>query len=135
MIGGINDNLISKLGTAAAGAPKPTAAPTGASFADTLKSSIDEVSRLQQDASKAVEGLTTGKHDDVTGVMTAVDRLSIPFDSRTSRFDSVPMAHADDREEIRYAPQPERPPTGHEPLLARVDGIARRAGAASLLSG
>jgi len=79
VISGADNNLISKIGGQAVGAPKQTAAPTGSSFADTLKSSIDEVSRLQQDASKAVEGLTTGKSDDVTGVMTAVEKSDLAF--------------------------------------------------------
>ena len=48
-------------------------------FADVLKKSIDEVSRLQQDASKAVEDVTTGKTDDVTGVMTAMEKADLAF--------------------------------------------------------
>ncbi len=51
----------------------------GTSFADTLKNSIDEVSRLQQDASKAVEDLATGKTQDVTGVMTAMEKSDLAF--------------------------------------------------------
>src|ERR1700760_4791918 len=53
-------------------------APT-TSFADTLKNSIEEVSKLQQDASKAVEDLTTGKTENVTGVMTAMEKADIAF--------------------------------------------------------
>ena len=80
MINGAENNLIGKVGAAIAPSTNPTSAPSsGASFADTLKSSIDEVSRLQQDASKAVEGLTTGKSDDVTGVMTAVEKSDLAF--------------------------------------------------------
>jgi flagellar hook-basal body complex protein FliE len=44
-----------------------------------LKNSIDEVSRLQQDASTAVQNLTTGKSEDVTGVMTAVEKSDLAF--------------------------------------------------------
>jgi len=44
----------------------------GASFTDALKKSIDEVSRLQQDASKAVEDVASGKSENVDGVMTAM---------------------------------------------------------------
>jgi flagellar hook-basal body complex protein FliE len=83
MINGADNNLIGKLaggglpsragGTGGAGTPGSTG------FADALKSSIDEVSRLQQDASKAVENLTTGKSDDVTGVMTAVEKSDLAF--------------------------------------------------------
>ena len=44
-----------------------------------LKKSIDEVSRLQQDASKAVEDLATGKSENVTGVMTAMEKSDLAF--------------------------------------------------------
>ncbi|MDP9173011.1 MAG: flagellar hook-basal body complex protein FliE [Planctomycetota bacterium] len=57
------------------GAPSPTAA----SFSDLLKKSIDEVSRLQQDATAAVNDVATGKSEDVTGVMTAVQKADMAF--------------------------------------------------------
>jgi flagellar hook-basal body complex protein FliE len=83
MIDGVNNNLsLGKLsgggvtpGTSAAGA----AGGGGASFADTLKKSIEEVSKLQEDASQAVQNLTTGKSDDVTGVMTAMEKSDLAF--------------------------------------------------------
>jgi flagellar hook-basal body complex protein FliE len=81
MINGAENNLVGKVAGGAI-APRTGAATgpsSGASFADALKGSIDEVSRLQQDASKAVEGLTTGKSDDVTGVMTAVEKSDLAF--------------------------------------------------------
>src|SRR5262245_59461606 len=49
------------------------------SFSDVLKNSIDEVARLQQDASKAVEDLATGRTEDVTGVMTAMEKSDLAF--------------------------------------------------------
>lgn len=49
------------------------------SFSDVLRSSIDEVSRLQQDASKAVDDLATGKTENVTGVMTAMEKSDMAF--------------------------------------------------------
>ena len=80
MVNGIDNSLVSKLGGAGGIAKPGTAAPTsGPGFADVLKNSIDEVARLQQDASSAVEGLTTGKNDDVTGVMTAVEKSDLAF--------------------------------------------------------
>jgi len=82
MVNGVDGNLLSKVAGGGAVTPRGgTAAPGAGSsgFADALKSSIDEVSRLQQDASKAVEGLTTGKTDDVTGVMTAVEKSDLAF--------------------------------------------------------
>jgi flagellar hook-basal body complex protein FliE len=82
MINGITDNLnAGKIAGGGAGGVSPGNAPGvgGASFADTLKNSIDEVSRLQQDASKAVSDLTTGKTENVTGVMTAVEKSDLAF--------------------------------------------------------
>ncbi len=81
MLDGIN-NL--NLGKVAGGGISPAKAPaadaTGAtSFADTLKHSIDEVAKLQQDASQAVQDLATGKSEDVTGVMTAMEKSDIAF--------------------------------------------------------
>ena len=78
MINGVDHSLaIGKL-SGIGGAGK-TAAPTGAGFADVLKNSISEVSRLQQDASQAVEALATGKTEDVTGVMTAMEKSDLAF--------------------------------------------------------
>src|SRR3954470_15052196 len=85
MIEGINGNNspLDKLGGAssAGGMSKATGAgaPGGASFADALKNSINEVSRLQQDASQAVQDLATGKSEDVTGVMTAMEKSDLAF--------------------------------------------------------
>ena len=79
MINGIQNNLgLSKIG---GGSSAPTSAGpiSGSSFADALKNSINEVSRLQQDASKAVEDLATGKTEDVTGVMTAMEKSDLAF--------------------------------------------------------
>jgi flagellar hook-basal body complex protein FliE len=82
MLNGVNNHL--SLGNIAGGGATPakTSGAGGAgssSFADTLKSSIDEVSRLQQDASKAVEDLATGKGENVTGVMTAMEKSDLAF--------------------------------------------------------
>lgn len=82
MIQGPNNDLLSKINPASigAGTGSSSAAPTsGASFADTLKNSINEVSRLQQDASNAVDALASGKSDDVTGVMTAMEKSDLAF--------------------------------------------------------
>jgi len=51
----------------------------GASFSDTLRKSIDEVSKLQEDATRAVEDAMTGKTDNVSGVMTAVEKSDLAF--------------------------------------------------------
>jgi flagellar hook-basal body complex protein FliE len=82
MIDGVNNNL--SLGKIAGGGitPSKSAGAGGAgasSFADVLKNSIDEVSKLQQDASRAVEDLATGRTENVTGVMTAMEKADIAF--------------------------------------------------------
>ena len=83
MINGTN-NFAGLGGLAGAGATRsssPTSAGSagGASFADALRNSIDEVAKLQQDASAAVEDLYAGKNEDVTGVMTAVEKSDLAF--------------------------------------------------------
>jgi flagellar hook-basal body complex protein FliE len=82
MINGVNNSL--SLGNIAGGGATPAktvgaGSPNGASFSDMLKNSIDEVSKLQQDASQAVTDLATGRTEDVTGVMTAMEKADIAF--------------------------------------------------------
>ena len=77
MVNGVNNLGIGAVGPA--GGAKAAGPTSGASFADTLKNSIQEVSKLQQDASKAVEDLATGKTEDVTGVMTAMEKSDLAF--------------------------------------------------------
>src|SRR5687767_11968052 len=81
MTEGINNNL--SLGKVAGGGVAPAKSAAGGagatSFSDALKNSIDEVSRLQQDASQAVADLATGRTEDVTGVMTAVEKSDVAF--------------------------------------------------------
>jgi flagellar hook-basal body complex protein FliE len=79
MIDGTSNNLSNITGVAPASGGQSTSAAGGSTFADTLKKSIDEVSRLQQDASKAVDDVATGKSEDVTGVMTAVEKSDLAF--------------------------------------------------------
>ena len=83
MLDGINTNSpLDKLGSAGSsgGVSKVGAgAAGGASFADALKNSINEVSRLQQDASQAVQDLATGRSEDVAGVMTAMEKSEMAF--------------------------------------------------------
>jgi flagellar hook-basal body complex protein FliE len=79
MINGLNNDLnLSKLtGAGSAQAAFPTT--DGPSFSDMLKNSVDEVSRLQQDASQAVDDIAAGKSDDVNHVMTAVEKSDLAF--------------------------------------------------------
>jgi flagellar hook-basal body complex protein FliE len=84
LIHGVANNL--SLGKLAGGGASPASggaggadSTNGSSFADLLKNSIDEVSRLQQDASQAVDDLMTKKTEDVTGVMTAMEKSDLAF--------------------------------------------------------
>ena len=80
MIDGIANNIGNIGGVGAGAGPSPsTSAAPGSSFSDVLKKSIDEVSRLQQDASQAVNAVATGKTENVTGVMTAVEKADLAF--------------------------------------------------------
>ena len=80
MISGI-PNLISGAtsGGTSTGAGVSTGSTGGTSFADSLKKQIDEVSRLQQDATSAVNDLATGKTENVSGVMTAMEKSDLAF--------------------------------------------------------
>jgi flagellar hook-basal body complex protein FliE len=82
MINGVTNNLgITNLaGGGVSPAEKPAAGGAGASsFADALKNSIDDVSRMQQDASQAVEDLASGRNEDVSGVMMAMEKSDMAF--------------------------------------------------------
>ena len=82
MINGLN-NLSTGKFTGMSNTPEGPlgAAPTsgGATFAETLKNSIGEVSKMQEDASQAVEDLASGKTQNVTGVMTAMEKSDMAF--------------------------------------------------------
>lgn len=72
--------------TAAGGAGSLGTMPTfsagqssGPSFSDTLKNSLDEVAGLQQDAGQQVLGLATGETENLSGVMTAVEKGDLAF--------------------------------------------------------
>ena len=63
----------------AGGSSPASGASPASSFSDVLKKSIDEVSKLQQDASQAVNAVSTGQTENVTGVMTAVEKADLAF--------------------------------------------------------
>jgi flagellar hook-basal body complex protein FliE len=83
MINGVGNNL--SFGNVAGGGASPASsggaggAGSTSSFSDMLKDSIQEVNRLQQDATQAVEDLYTKKTDNVTGVMTAMEKSDLAF--------------------------------------------------------
>lgn len=71
----------------AIGRSVPSASPASAkaaegapSFKDVLLQSLDQVNRLQQEASQGVERLATGQTDNVAEVLTAVKKAGIAFD-------------------------------------------------------
>lgn len=56
------------------------AAPAnGPTFKDVLMDNIKQVNDLQQDATKAIEDLQTGKRNDVEGVMLATQKADMAF--------------------------------------------------------
>ena len=66
-------------------APKAPQAPAaqgengGPSFNDVLLKNIEQVNKLQQDAEMAIEDLSTGKRDDVAGVLIAKQKADMAF--------------------------------------------------------
>jgi flagellar hook-basal body complex protein FliE len=80
MINGVNNfaNVGGVGNVAGKSAPSP-GETGGASFSDALRKSIDEVAKLQEDASRAVEDAMTGKTDNVSGIMTAVEKSDLAF--------------------------------------------------------
>src|SRR5690242_12677659 len=79
MLNGIDNNLSSAKLSLGGSPARAAGASTGASFTDALKNSIEEVSKLQQDASQAVENLASGRTEDVAGVMTAMEKSDVAF--------------------------------------------------------
>lgn len=57
----------------------PGAPNAGPSFKDVLMENIKQVNDLQQDATKAIEDLQTGKRNDVEGVMLATQKADTAF--------------------------------------------------------
>lgn len=51
----------------------------GASFRDVLLKNIEEVNRLQQDATRAIEDLQAGRRSDVENVLTATAKADLAF--------------------------------------------------------
>ncbi len=53
--------------------------PNAPSFKDLLLKNIDEINKLQQDAAQAIDELTTGKRNDLEGVMLAQSKADLAF--------------------------------------------------------
>jgi len=50
---------------------------TQGSFADTLKTAIDNVNQLQKASDKSAQDLATGRTDDIAGVMISAEKADI----------------------------------------------------------
>lgn len=57
----------------------PPATPDGKSFKDLLLDSLNEVNRLQQEASQGVEKVATGETDNLAEVFSAVRKADVAF--------------------------------------------------------
>jgi flagellar hook-basal body complex protein FliE len=55
-------------------------AASGPGFGEFLKASVSEVSRLQREADRAVEDLTTGKTKDIHSTMIKLEKASVSLD-------------------------------------------------------
>lgn len=53
--------------------------PNAPSFKDALMKSLEEANQLQQDATRAVEDLQTGKRQDLEGVLLATQKADTAF--------------------------------------------------------
>jgi len=53
--------------------------PVGEAFGAVLKDSIQQVNKMQMDATKAIEGLAEGKVENVHEAMIAMEKASISF--------------------------------------------------------
>jgi len=52
---------------------------TGPAFKDLLMENIEQVNKLQQDATQAIEDLSTGRRDDVESVLLATAKADTAF--------------------------------------------------------
>ncbi len=59
--------------------PAPRIDPNAPTFKDVLMANIKEVNKLQQDTTRAVEDLHTGRRTDVEGVAIAMQKADTAF--------------------------------------------------------
>lgn len=84
-LGLINSGMGGVRGPGGIGLPvRPAGAPgtgpgDGPSFKDVLMQNLRQVNELQQDASRSVEDLVTGKRDDVESVLMATQQADAAF--------------------------------------------------------
>lgn len=73
-IGGVNPNL-----TGAGGLGSGPGRSSG-NFTDTLKQTLDEITRLQSAANSKVAGLASGNGEDLPSTMIAVEKANVAFE-------------------------------------------------------
>lgn len=83
---GINSNLdpsvsglSRQVGTERLAGTTGSGGESSADFSETFGKYLDEVNQLQQDASQSVQSVITGQSDDLTGVMTAMQKSDVAF--------------------------------------------------------
>ena len=79
---GVNSNLnagISGLSRQTSLDRSASSEKSSSSFSETFGKYLDEVNQLQQEASQSVQSVVTGESDDLTGVMTAMQKSDVAF--------------------------------------------------------
>lgn len=76
LIGQAGASHSTPIGSGAVGSGKAAGGP---SFRDVLMENIDKVNELQNDARSAMEDWTSGRRDDIEGVMLATERAETAF--------------------------------------------------------
>ncbi|MCD8139066.1 MAG: flagellar hook-basal body complex protein FliE [Planctomycetaceae bacterium] len=71
---------IGRVGEPARG-PQRADPATGDDFKQFLLENLNKVNTMQQDAGKAVTDMVMGKEQDITKVMTAMEKASVAFDT------------------------------------------------------
>jgi flagellar hook-basal body complex protein FliE len=99
LIGGFNPVQPFAHGSPGAGAGQAPSAPVP-DFKQLLRDQIEQVNRLQSDATTAVEDLAAGRRDDVEGVIAATHKAGIAFDMLVAVRNKVMEAY-DEIKQIR----------------------------------
>lgn len=72
---------------------EPTLPPGAPSFKDVLLDNINEVNKLQAEATTAIEDLSTGKRADLEGVLLATQKADTAFRALLSVRNKVQQAY------------------------------------------
>lgn len=75
-------------------------APGAPSFKDALLKNLEQVNKLQQEATTAIEDLQTGKRDDLEGVLLATQKADLAFKTLLAVRNKVQAAY-DEIKQIR----------------------------------